>query len=1350
MESSAAPLPTALAELAVDCGVLVAYVDHGGVRRLAGQDSLVAALEALGEPDAGRDPERVLAERRARQSLEILEPAVVVVQGQASVAVTPPARSRKLECRLATEDGQVLEWTVAVDELGGDTARQPPGRARSRRSLTLPIELDPGYHSLTVRTSKAEARTHVLAKPTRGARGRFDSTWRAVGIATPLFSLHSARSWGCGDLTDLDELAAFASRHGTSVIATLPLLAGFGPAPFEPSPYLPVSRLFWHERWIDVEAEFDATTPPGLVARASELKRSARVAASRSHPFVDGAHSMSIKRDVLGELLRSLHDSGSARLGELEAFLAERPQVVDYARFRAVGDRLGIDWHRWPSRLRDGSIEAGDVEASAVEQYCFSQMLAQRQLSRVAARCEERGQVLSLDLPLGAHSLGYDGWRHRDQFVEHLSVGAPPDRFFPGGQWWGFPPPRFDASQATGHALFRAALEHHLRVAGMLRIDHVLGLQRLFCIPDGATPAQGVYVRAPLDELLAVVAIEAERHHGSIVGEDLGTVDSAVRRAMDHDGIRRSFAVVLSVGRTGPLFEAAVPPGSAASFTTHDLPTFDGWWRSVDIDERLTYGQIDEAGATAMREQRDLERAALMSATLRPVTTSNLPDEPPPGLLGATLDALTQSDAGLIVAQLGDLVGERDAVNLPGTSVERPNWQYRIDPPLESLEADASVVGALDELHARRPIELQPEPTQLGSHEGTDFSVTRFGDLDEHLFNEGRHARLYDQLGAHEMEVDGRRGTYFAVWAPNAAWVEVIGDFNGWDGRQHPLARHEDTGVWEGFIGGVGLGERYKFKLASTLGGEPFDKADPFATRSELAPGTASITAELRHTWGDEMWMAGRAARHRVDQPISIYELHLGSWARRVEEGGRPLTYTEIAPLLIEHVHAHGFTHVELLPVSEHPFYGSWGYHVTGFFAPTARYGEPDEFAALVDLLHQAGIGVLLDWVPAHFPSDAFALATFDGTHLFEHADPKQGVHPDWDSLIFNYGRNEVRSFLLSAACSWLDRYHVDGLRFDAVASMLYLDYSREPGEWVPNQYGGRENLEAVEFLQTCNEELHRAFPDAITVAEESTSWPGVTAPTTAGGLGFDYKWDLGWMHDTLDYLAKDPIHRSFHHELLTFRSVYAYSEQFILPLSHDEVVHGKGSLLDQMPGDDWQRFANVRLLLGYQFVQPGKKLLFMGDEFAQHAEWSHERSLDWHLLERHEHRGIAALVSRLNELYRSEAALHRDDLDDRGFSWISGDDRGQSVACIERHDDGSSMLVALLNATPEPRHDYLVGMPAPGTWTLLVDSDAIEFGGSGHRVCESVETTPEPLHGKADRASLILPPLGFVIYARR
>jgi 1,4-alpha-glucan branching enzyme len=630
----------------------------------------------------------------------------------------------------------------------------------------------------------------------------------------------------------------------------------------------------------------------------------------------------------------------------------------------------------------------------------------------------------------------------------------------------------------------------------------------------------------------------------------------------------------------------------------------------------------------------------------------------------------------------------------------------------------------------------------------TVFGVTRFGELDEHLFREGRHGRLYDKLGAHQMTVDGTRGTYFAVWAPNAAWVEVVGDFNGWEGHRHPLARREAVGVWEGFIPGLGLEERYKFRLASTLGGEVVDKADPFARAAEVAPLTASVTNELGYRWSDDAWMSSRGRAQRADQPISIYELHLGSWRVVPEQAGRSLSYGELAPLLIDHVQRGGYTHVEFMPVMEHPFYASWGYHVTGFFAPSSRYGGPDEFAALVDALHAADIGVLLDWVPAHFPADAFALARFDGTHLFEHADPRQGVHPDWKSLIFNYGRHEVRSFLTSAACFWLDRFHVDGLRFDAVASMLYLDYSREPGEWIPNRLGGRENLDAIEFLQSCNDEIHRSFPGAVTVAEESTSWPGVTSPVAEGGLGFDYKWDLGWMHDTLDYLAKDPVHRKWHHDRLTFRSLYATSERFVLPLSHDEVVHGKGSLLSRMPGDDWQRFANLRLLYGFQFAQSGKKLLFMGDEFAQSGEWAHDESIDWHVADQPQHRGVTALLTRLNHLYRESSALHRDDLADRGFAWIDADDRDQSVVCIERFDDQGAHLVIALNATPEPRDDYVVGMPKPGSWSLVLSSDAAEFGGSGHAVRDRVVTSPEPWHRRADRTVLTLPPLGFVIYA--
>ncbi|MBX6341458.1 MAG: 1,4-alpha-glucan branching protein GlgB, partial [Thermomicrobiaceae bacterium] len=540
--------------------------------------------------------------------------------------------------------------------------------------------------------------------------------------------------------------------------------------------------------------------------------------------------------------------------------------------------------------------------------------------------------------------------------------------------------------------------------------------------------------------------------------------------------------------------------------------------------------------------------------------------------------------------------------------------------------------------------------------------VSLLTDQDLYLFNEGTHLRLYQKLGSHLIEADGELGVYFAVWAPNAEYVAVIGDFNGWDPGVHPLRPRGSSGIWEGFIPGVTKGDRYKYHIASRLNGYRVDKADPYAARYEEPPRTASIVWDRDYAWGDGEWMATRGARNAAQAPISIYEVHLGSWMRVPEEENRWLTYRELAPKLADYVDDLGFTHVEFLPIMEHPFYGSWGYQTTGYFAPTSRYGSPQDFMYLIDYLHQRGIGVILDWVPSHFPTDEFALGYFDGTHLYEHADPRKGFHPDWNSYIFNYGRNEVRSFLLSSAMHWLDCYHVDGLRVDAVASMLYLDYSRRPGEWIPNKYGGNENLEAIDFLRRFNVDVYGNYPDVQTIAEESTAWPMVSRPTYIGGLGFGMKWDMGWMHDTLLYFSKDPIHRRYHHNLLTFRGLYMFTENYVLPLSHDEVVHGKGSLIGRMPGDDWQKFANLRLLFAWMFAQPGKKLLFMGGEFGQWREWNHDTSLDWHLLEYPLHQGVCRWVSELNRFYRYNPAMHQLDFDPAGFQWLEANDSEQSV----------------------------------------------------------------------------------------
>jgi 1,4-alpha-glucan branching enzyme len=618
------------------------------------------------------------------------------------------------------------------------------------------------------------------------------------------------------------------------------------------------------------------------------------------------------------------------------------------------------------------------------------------------------------------------------------------------------------------------------------------------------------------------------------------------------------------------------------------------------------------------------------------------------------------------------------------------------------------------------------------------------GEVDLHLFNEGNHRRLYDVLGAHPRRMDGVEGTAFAVWAPGARRVSVVGDFCGWDGRLFPMRSMGASGIWELFVPGVGPGALYKFEV-KTREGMLRMKADPYALAMELPPGTGSRVDASSFLWGDTDWMAERRSRDSTREAVAIYEVHLGSWARVPEDGERWLTYREIAPRLVDHVKRLGFTHVQLLPVSEHPFTGSWGYQVSAYFAPTARYGTPDDFRFFVDHYHRNGVGVILDWVPAHFPKDDFALRRFDGTALYEHDDPRQGEHPDWGTLIFNYGRKEVANFLLANALYWLREFHVDGLRVDAVASMLYLDYSRQKGEWIPNRYGGRENLEAVDFLRHLNGILHHEEPGCVTIAEESTAWPGVTRPPGEGGLGFDLKWNMGWMHDTLAYLAKDPVHRRWHHDQLTFAMLYEYSERFVNPLSHDEVVHGKGSLLNKMPGDAWQKFANLRLLYAYQYLRPGKPLVFMGGEFAQEREWSPDRSLDWHLLADPMREGLIRFLEELGRLYHERPPLWRSDPDPWGFAWIDCADRDSSIVSFLRRD-GEDGVVVVLNLTPVPREGYRIGTPRPGRWLCRLSSDDGAFGGSGYPVPPEVGVEPTPWQGWPHSMLVTLPPLSALV----
>jgi 1,4-alpha-glucan branching enzyme len=634
------------------------------------------------------------------------------------------------------------------------------------------------------------------------------------------------------------------------------------------------------------------------------------------------------------------------------------------------------------------------------------------------------------------------------------------------------------------------------------------------------------------------------------------------------------------------------------------------------------------------------------------------------------------------------------------------------------------------------------EATVSGAKQLGDTIIT---DHDLYLFNEGTHYRLHTVLGAHPIEQDGEQGVHFAVWAPNAQSVSVFGDFNGWDKEANPLKALGASGLWATFIPGIEAGTAYKYHVHSQHHGYQVDKADPFAVHTETPPFTGSKVWDLSYEWDDAEWMTNRGERNKANAPMSVYEVHLGSWMRYPD--GNFMTYRDLAPKLAEYVNELGFTHVEFLPITEHPFYGSWGYQTTGYFAPTSRFGTPQDFMYLVDTLHQHGIGVILDWVPSHFPTDEHGLAYFDGTHLFEHADPRQGFHPDWQSYIFNYGRNEVRSFLLSSALHWLETYHIDGLRVDAVASMLYLDYSREGDDWIPNEFGGRENLRAIEFLRRFNEVIYQDFPDVQTIAEESTSWPMVSRPTYVGGLGFGMKWDMGWMHDSLQYISKEPVYRRYHHTNLSFRMMYAFSENFMLPISHDEVVHGKGSLINKMPGDDWQRHANMRSFLGYMYTQPGKKLLFMGSEFGQWLEWNHDASLQWDLLEYDSHRGLRQWMAELNRTYREEPALYELDFDPAGFSWIDANDADNSVLSYVRMGKSTAdIILAVFNFTPVPRENYRIGVPDGGYWKEILNSDAEAYWGSGHGNYGGAEAIAEPWHGRPYSLRLQLPPLSMIL----
>ncbi len=1330
----------ALDELARHCRVAVAYDDAQGVRRVASTEALLAVLRALGveieSPAHAAQIDRELAGERHER---LLAPVVVAWDGELEFAIDAP-RHPAFTAILTREGGSPEE--ISPRRL--ERPRDANGATRFRLVEPLPV----GYHRLEVALGNRAGSTLVISAPRRAFSPPENAgSW---GLFLPLYSLRSERDWGAGDLTDLADLAGWAAERGASLVGTLPLYASFLEHPFEPSPYAPASRLFWNELYLDPtrlpEIERSKAAREILSSAAFSDQRERLRAAGE----VDYAALYKLKRSVL-ELLAAEHFTRGtdARRRALAAFELHRPEVLDYAAFRAHLEGAGNDIEQRHEEDLPNPLEPsrrGALAASAPGRYHrYVQWAASEQLDQVAHGSDGSSAGLYLDLPLGVHWASYDLWRYRGLFAPGVAVGAPPDPFFIQGQNWGFPPLVPERLRASGYDYWARVLRTALAPAALVRLDHAMQLHRLFWIPEGFAAADGVYVHYPAAELYAVLSVESHRANVPIVAENLGTTSAEIDRSLVEHAIAPMY--VAEFAGTGDPNRPLAPPrdDAFACLSTHDLPPFPGFLAGDDLALRRAQGILKEGEEPRERDERDRFRSELARSFSVQGLLGQDDLEDTTAITRAAAAYLAASPAATVMINLEELWGERRSQNLPGGEAERGNWRRKAALTLAELKTDGDLGAALKAIARERRKRREDLSKKSKAGDAPRASIDQpLGDHDLYLFNEGRHFRLGDRFGAHLTEREGERGTRFAVWAPNASAVSVVGDWNGWDRSAQPLEPRGSSGVWEGFVPGVGQGALYKYFITSRLGGYRGEKADPFAFYSEQPPRTASRVWDLAYDWDDKKWMRARREGQSLSSPISIYEVHLGSWRRRAG-GDRSLSYGELAAAIGDHVERLGFTHVELLPIMEHPFFGSWGYQTTGYFAPTSRYGAPQDLMAFIDHLHQRGIGVILDWVPSHFATDAHGLGYFDGSHLYEHADPRLGFHPDWGSFIFNYGRHEVRSFLISSALFWLEHYHADGIRVDAVASMLYRDYSRREGEWLPNEHGGRENLEAISFLRQLNEEIYRSFPDVQTFAEESTAWPMVSRPTYVGGLGFGFKWDMGWMHDTLQYLEREPVHRKYHQGELTFRSVYAFSENFCLPLSHDEVVHGKGALLSKMPGDSWQKFANLRLLFAYQYAQPGKKLLFMGSELATWNEWDHESELHWSLEGEPWHRGIEQLISDLNRLYRRRPAMAELDCDPAGFEWLDASDTENSVLAFMRHDRSGERVLCVFNFTPVVRHNYRLGVPLAGTWNEILNTDSEVYGGGGQGNLGAVEAAPAPRHGRPHSLTLTLPPLGAV-----
>ena len=1317
--------------------------------------------------------------------------------------------------------------------------------------IKLP-QLACGYYTLSAESGGKSCFVRLIVAPESVYQPKLLANGgRMNGLTMHLYSLRSERNWGIGDFTDLLNLMKYAAEKKLDFVGINPLHALFTSKPAFASPYSPSSREWLNPIYLDVEKVGAFTYNEQLKNWLAQPKIRQRIAALRVTETVAYTAVWACKRDALHMAFNAFEqDTCEAAANEraaFEAFVLEKGKALQgFGLFEALDQyysRPGqVGWQSWPSEFHQPDGEAVEKFARSHEReirfYMWLQWLCAEQLREVNQAAAEYGVKLGIygDLAVGVARGSADTWLNRQDYCMDLSVGAPPDPLGPTGQNWDLPPLNPLMLKHTGYEKFAHLLRENMRLYGVLRIDHVMALCRLWWVLNGKTADFGAYVHYDAEVMFAILALESRRNRCVIIGEDLGTVPDQARYLLNRYQVFSYKVMYFSKGWNGFQLPEEYPEQAITVISTHDVAPLAGYWTGKDLDTMFKLGTLPDAAAfqTAL-DEREHDKADLLDKLKETGCLGadvQMPAKADETLLAALHKYGALSRSKLYAVQLENLLGVIDNLNVPGVTEGYPNWAQKMPVSLEDFLQHRLMGGQLaiiDEVRMKTNSQIKTyheldqierdtvESLFLATHsdvfaylgrhrlaegdevvrvlipgavsvdivnrrsgelivpsekidergffvavlpdDAPDYALRirytedtepvieedpyHFGsalqDMDSWLLAEGKHLRPYETLGAHFAELDGVKGVRFAVWAPNAQRVSVIGEFNNWDGRRHVMRFHRDNGIWDIFIPAVKLNALYKFEIRDA-NGNVREKADPYAFGAELRPTTASIVRGLPDEVEEP---AFRARANAIDAPISIYEVHLGSWKRN-PENNYWLTYEQLAKELVAYVKDMGFTHIEFLPVSEYPFDGSWGYQATGLYAPTSRFGSPEELRALIKAAHDEGISVILDWVVGHFPTDDHGLAKFDGTALYEHADPREGYHQDWNTLIYNFGRNEVKNFLQGNALYWIERFGFDGIRVDAVASMIYRNYSRKDGEWIPNQYGGHENLEAIAFLRDTNTMLKEEVPAATEIAEESTSFANVTRQE---GLNFSFKWNMGWMNDTLRYMMEDPINRKYHHNKMTFGMMYQYSENFVLPLSHDEVVHGKRSLLGRMPGDCWQQFANLRAYYGFMYGFPGKKLLFMGNEFAQGREWNYNEGLDWFLLEQEGgwHKGVQDFVRELNHVYKDTAPLYQLDQWPEGFEWLVADDGNNSVFVFERRDREGNRVIVISNFTPVVREGYRFGVNSAGEYREILNSDDLHYKGSGVSAGATVKTEEVWSHGKPNSLSVTVPPLATV-----